>query len=124
MSKRKISDSFGDAFRGVGYVVKTERNFRIQIFASFLVMVLAVFFDLRKYEFIVLGLLITLVLILELLNSAIEKFLDVVSPRLSENVRLVKDIMAGAVVLASVCSVIIGAAIFLPYLFEFFGKKW
>jgi len=117
-----MSDSFGNAFHGIGYVIKNERNFRVQIFFATFVMVLATFFNLRKYEFIVLGLLITLVLILELLNSAIEKFFDVVSPRLSESVRLVKDIMAGTVVLASVCSIIVGLVIFLPYFFEFFRK--
>ncbi|HOX60930.1 MAG TPA: diacylglycerol kinase [Candidatus Magasanikbacteria bacterium] len=124
MGKRKISDSFQNAFCGLKYAWQHEQNFRIQIFGAIVVLLFALFFDLRKYEIVTIGLLITLVLILELVNSAIEHFLDVISPRLSDQVRAIKDIMAGAVVVASCGAIVIGIAIFWPYIFEFIGIKW
>lgn len=67
---------------------------------------------------IVILLLVLSVLILELLNSALEKFLDILKPRLQLHVARVKDIMAAMVLLASIGALVIGGMIFLPYIIE------
>jgi len=102
----------------VSFVFKNEQNFRVQVFCSFLVLLASCFFKLSKAEWIVIIFLIMLVITLEFLNSAVEKFADILKPRLDLQVQAVKDIMAGVVFLASSGAVIIGILIFYPYLIE------
>ena len=109
--------SFKHAAKGVKYVFKHEQNFRIQVFAAILILLLAFIWKLTRAEIIVILLLIFLVLILELINSAFEKFADILKPRLDLQVGIVKDIMAGMVFCASLAAVIIGLVIFWPYIF-------
>jgi diacylglycerol kinase len=118
MNLRRLAQSFKNAWRGLVYVYKNEQNFRIQILLSFLVIALLFIFGVRKEEAIVVFLLIILVLILEILNSAVEKFTDIVKPRLHEQVKLVKDILAAMVLFVSISTVIIGFFIFWPYFLD------
>lgn len=104
-----------DAIRGVRYVLRSEQNFRLQIFFTAIVIVGIIAFPLKSWEIILLIILITMVLTMELLNTAFEHFADVVKPRLHEQVLLVKDIMAGAVLLTSLSAAVIGVIIFLPH---------
>ena len=120
MKIKTLFTSFFNAFQGVKYVFVREQNFRLQIFISVIVLLLAFVFQLRIHEIIVILLLIFLVLILELLNSAVEVFVDVVKPRLSQQIKVVKDIMAGMVFLSAVGSAIIGIIIFWPYVVKLF----
>lgn len=120
MDYKRLISSFKDAYRGVKYVYTHEQNFRIQIFISILIILLMLFFNLSKGEIVVILFLILLVLILELLNSAIEKFLDVIKPRMHLQVALVKDIMAAMVLLASISSLLIGLVVFLPHIIDLF----
>jgi len=101
-----------------------EQNFRIQLFIAILVIVSIFVFDLRKSEIIVVLLLILSVLILEMLNSALEKFTDIIKPRLHYQVEIVKDVMAAMVFFASIGAVIIGMIIFWPHVFELLGKRF
>ncbi len=118
MSIKKLEKSFSYAFRGLVFVLRHEQNFRIQLFVGFLALVAAFFFHISLNQFLILLCMICVVLILECVNTAIEKVSDIVKPRLSEQVKIVKDIMAGAVLLASAFSLLIGICIFLPYLME------
>lgn len=104
------------ALRGLGYVVHHEPNFRIQLVTAFLVIVAGFAFSISRMEWLVIFLVISSVLVLELLNSAVEILVDLVKPRLHEYVRLVKDIMAAAVLIASIVAVVAGLLIFIPYL--------
>jgi diacylglycerol kinase len=122
MNIKRLFQSFKDAVRGVVYVFRHEQNFRLQVLAAILVLLGCWFFTMRKSEMIVMGLLILLVLILELLNSAVERLADVLKPRLSWQIQVVKDVMAATVFLASLGSLIIGIIIFWPYVFELFRQ--
>ncbi|HBB37540.1 MAG: Diacylglycerol kinase [Candidatus Magasanikbacteria bacterium GW2011_GWD2_43_18] len=121
MHIRHFFFSLGYALRGVWYVYRNEQNFRFQILAAIIVGILAWYFPLNDAERILVLLLIMLILILELVNSAIEKFTDIVKPRLHQHVQIVKDIMAGTVLVASVGSIILGLMIFVPHIIELFG---
>lgn len=110
--------SFGYALRGIGYTLQHERNFRIQCFVGLVILVLSFLFDMKSYEKIILSMMIAFVLVLELFNTTIEMFLDLLKPRLSSQVELVKDIMAGAVLIASIGSLFVGCIIFVPYIVE------
>ncbi|MFZ2190228.1 MAG: diacylglycerol kinase family protein [Candidatus Magasanikiibacteriota bacterium] len=124
MNLSRLVQSFKEAIQGVAYVFKHEQNFRLQVLISCLVLLLVWLFELSKAEMIVIFLLIILVLILELLNSAVEKLSDILKPRLSLQIGVVKDIMAGMVFLSSLGAVVIGLIIFWPHVFEFVERIW
>lgn len=115
---KHLKKSIRNALRGIKYAYKHEQNFRIQSFFAVIVIVLMLLLRVRKAEMIVLFLLIFSVLTLELLNSALEKFVDILKPRLEIQVGTVKDIMAGMVFLVSIASLLIGVMIFWPYLYR------
>ena len=90
ISIKQLRQSFWYALRGIGYVFRHEQNFRIEIIIAIVVVFWARWFGVRQYEFIVLLLLIFAVLTLELVNSSLEKFFDVVHPRLKYHVKVAK----------------------------------
>ncbi len=94
---------------------KTEQNFRIQTVLGLLAIALALYFRLVVWQFIFLIFLVMLVLTMELLNTALEYFTDLLKPRLNHYVYVIKDIMAGAVFMVALGSFVIGLIIFLPH---------
>ncbi len=120
MKVKRLFKSFYNAWQGIKYVFKQEQNFKIQLLISILVLLLIWYLPLSKGEMIVVILLIFIVLILELMNTAFEKLADVLKPRLFYQIGIVKDIMAAMVFLSSIGAIIIGLIIFWPYLFELF----
>lgn len=116
MTRGTFGTSVRNAWRGVVFVFRHERNFRVQLFIAALVLLAAFMLHISKAELMVVLLLIFLVLGLEIMNTAFEKFLDVVKPQLHEQVRVLKDIMAGVVLVSALGALVIGALIFLPYL--------
>ncbi len=118
MSKFK-SQGFGNTFRnarkGLRIVLKAEKNIRIHFCIGMLVMFLGVYLGLSSLNLCVLLLAIALVIISEMLNSAIEFGLDAIfRNKYSKMVGFAKDISAGAVMLATFVAVIIGLIIFVP----------
>ena len=115
---RRFLTSVSNAIHGLVYVFSHESNFRIQVVVSLIIMAMSIVFPLKGYERIVIMLLITFVLVLELVNSAIEKFTDIIKPRLHTHVGIVKDIMAATVLISSVGAALLGMIIFIPYIIE------
>jgi diacylglycerol kinase len=112
-----LAKSFKYAFKGLWYVVKTEQSFRIHVIASLIVIILMIYFQVSLWQAIILLLVITLVLILELINSIFEKIIDILKPRVHFYVQIIKDMMAAAVLIASVGALVVGIMIFAPYFF-------
>ncbi len=108
--------SFRYAFKGFYIVWKEEQSFRIQILAAVLVLILAFWLKIKLWEIIILVLISVFVLVLEILNSVLERVVDAMRPRINVFVEAIKDMMAAGVLLASVSSVIIGILIFWPYI--------
>ncbi len=108
--------SFSYAFKGISDALKSETNLRIHFIISIVVSLLAIYFKFSTVEYAILFLTIFLVIILEFVNTTIEKLSDIVHPDKSEEVRIVKDISAGAVLLSAIASIIVGAFLFLPKL--------
>jgi undecaprenol kinase len=113
---KKFWCSIASAWNGVKYVFNNEQNFRLQFFCSILVVIISLLLNLTRYERIVVYLLIFSILILEIINSAIEKFADVLKPRMDYHVKIIKDIAAAMVFLASIGSIIIGLMVFSPHI--------
>ena len=106
--------SFRYAFRGVRHMVRNEPNMRFHLVAAAGVLIAAAAFRLPLEQWAALVFAITLVLLGETLNTAIEAVLDLVQPDHHELVGVVKDLAAGAVLVASAGSVVIAAIVFVP----------
>ncbi|MBI5230195.1 MAG: diacylglycerol kinase family protein [Candidatus Magasanikbacteria bacterium] len=117
---RTLIKSFSCAARGIATVFREEQNFRIQLAGTFLVFMGMIYFQLKIWERSALMLVIIIVLVLELINSAMERFVDMTSPRLHAQAMDIKDIMAGAVFIASVGAAVVGVLIFFPYFLVMF----
>ena len=111
----RLRRSFVDAGRGIAHVYGKEQNFRIQVVMCLLVLAAIIFLPLRNWETVVLIILVMMVLTMEILNTAFENFSDLFKPRVHPYVRVVKDLMAGAVFITALGSLIIGVIILLPY---------
>ena len=112
---KKFFKSFRHAFRGLKYVLKNEQNFQLEILLGFFVIILMFVFDIRDWQKVALFLVIFSVLAVELINTILERVVDILKPRVHPYAQLIKDVMAAAVLMASIGAVVIGLIIFLPY---------
>ena len=113
-TRHSLLKSFKFAFEGIRTEFKKGRNFRIQILMGFIALILGVIFKINTQEWFDLIIVIASVLILELVNTAIEAIVDMVSPEIQDKAKIAKDVSAGAVLVASIASVCVGLLIFLP----------
>lgn len=113
---RSIASSFQNAGRGVLVAFRTERSFRLQSLAATVVILLMMLLPLTTLERVILLLAIAAVLVLELLNSMVERLVDLVKPRLHGYVRDIKDLMAAAVLIASLFAAAVGMIILFPHI--------
>lgn len=107
---------FKRAFVGVYQVLWPELSVKIEIIAGLVILLLAWLLPVSRFEF--LGLLVTVfaILLVEALNTVVERMIDLVEPRYHETVRQLKDVLAGLVLVAIVIAILIGVVIFWPYL--------
>ena len=111
---RKFIKSVSNAIRGFKCVFR-EQNFKVQIIFSIAVFILILLFDLRIWEIVVLIMMVTLVLVLEIINSIFERIMDILQPRVHPHAKAVKDMMASAVLVASLGAFFVGLLIFWPH---------
>lgn len=114
----KLINAFKHAFRGFGHALKHEMNFKIQFVVAAMVIMLGYYLNINSSEWIFIIGTIVLVLSLELLNSAIEKTCNLISKEYHPAIKIIKDIAAGAVLLAALGASIIGGIIFLPKIIQ------
>lgn len=106
--------SFSFAFRGLKLLIKTQHNSWIQIFLTVLVIFLGLYFSISQIEWMFLVISIGLVLMAEAFNTAFEFDMDLTSPVFHPYARDTKDVAAGAVLITTIISSIIGFIIFIP----------
>ena len=107
--------SFKYAFSGISYVLKTSRNFKIQLIFAVTSLLIGFLLQISQSNYVILIATIMSVLILEILNTSIESIVDLVLKKeFSSLAKISKDTSAGAVLLASINSVIIALYIFVP----------
>lgn len=117
---RRFFLSFRYAFEGLMTAFKRERNLKVHMIAAFLVVVFGFVFQLTISEWMILILTIAVVIIAELINTAIERTVDLVSPKYHPLAKEAKDIAAAACLISAVTSVIIGILLFGSKLYIFF----
>ena len=116
---KKLSNSFRAAFQGLRLVI-SEQTFQVMVLIALATIFLMIYFEVTFVEKLIIIFLIAVVLALELINTQIEKVLNILKPDYDQKVKIIKDISAGAVLLFCLGAIIIGILIFFPYFKEFF----
>jgi diacylglycerol kinase len=123
MRSRNIRESFRFAFSGLWYALRTQRNVRIHLIIAAGVVALGLWLGLSPTRWAVLVLTIGFVLASEMLNTVAEALVDLVSPGYHPLAKMVKDVTAGAVLLASIISAIVGLLVLGPPLWAWLFRE-
>jgi len=114
--------AFGHAFRGLGYVLKTQRNAWIHTVVTILVILVAALLHLSARDWAVLIVTIAMVWAAEFINTALEAVVDLASPRHHPLAKVGKDVGAAAVLLAALTAVLVGLLILGPPLWAYIQR--
>ena len=107
------------ALQGIRQFFSRDRNGKIQLVIGIIAIILGFTVSLTSYQWLLVLLCIGMVISLEMINSAIEKYCDLVTTDFHPGIKIIKDVAAGAVLVASIMSLIIGLIIFIPALVQF-----
>ncbi|MBK8848280.1 MAG: diacylglycerol kinase family protein [Bacteroidetes bacterium] len=115
-SVKKFVGSFKYAWQGLVHLFRHEQNAYVHLLALTVVVLAGFYFDIRNYEWVSIFICVGLVFCCELINTAIERIVNFVSPKYHKNAGVIKDLGAAAVLIAALISLIVAAIIFTPYL--------
>ena len=122
MRENKLVESFNAAIEGFLYVVKTERNMRIHFLSAIFILLLGIYLNFTPQELMILAITITLVLVAEMINTAVELIVDImIEKELHPIAKIIKDASAGAVLLTVVNAIVVGYLLFagkVPFTLE------
>ncbi len=113
-STRKFFKSFVYAFHGMKYFLLHERNGKVQLFIAATAVAASVGLGIAVTEWVAVLLCIAMVLGLEMVNSVVEKLCNTVQKEYHPEIKIIKDISAGAVLWVSIISAVIACIIFIP----------
>lgn len=114
--ERKIAESFKFAFEGVFYVLRTQAHMRVHFLAAIIVLILGILLKLDKHDILWIFISIIFVLITEMFNTMIEFLLDLLHPEIHPTCKIIKDMAAGGVLIASLNAIVAGVLVFGPSL--------
>lgn len=117
MRKPPFHKSFLNAFRGIFMMVKSERNFQLELAAFAVNLFLIFYLNLSILDSVLILMVSSGVLAAEIFNTAIEKICDIIQPEFDVRIGLIKDIAAGAVLLMAFISFVTGVLVYWKYLF-------
>lgn len=122
MKNRILKDSFRYAGQGIKAAFTGERNFRIHCFATILVIIFGILFQLPIQKWVILFFAIGFVLVCELINTAGESLVDMITKEYSVEAKKVKDLLAGAVLISAATALTAGIFVFIDPLIEFITR--
>jgi diacylglycerol kinase len=114
----RLISSFRYAWAGILYVLRSQRNFRIHLAITTLVVLLGLWLRLSWGEWAILALTIALVLMAEMFNTVAETAIDMATNHFHPLAKIAKDVAAGAVLIMAIIAVIVGALILGPHLID------
>ena len=117
---RKLAKSFDYAVQGIHYTFRSQQNARLHILAAIIVIAAGIFFKINPFEMGIVAVMILLVLVTEMINTAIEMMVDLITKEHREEAKIAKDVASGMVLVAALGSVIVGILIFVPYIVRYF----
>lgn len=112
MNVRGWLRSFRYAYDGFLYALSTQKNMKFHFFAAFVALLLALLLELDKIEILFILLAVSLIIVTELINTALEKAVDLAMPDRHPVAKIAKDVAAASVLAASVFAVIVGFVVF------------
>lgn len=114
MKKQTFLKSLAVALQGIAQFFARERNAQLHLVAALLVIVLSIALKISEIEWLFIALSISIVLITEIINTSLEKICDLISKDFHPDIKFIKDISAGAVLIAAIFSVVTACIIFIP----------
>ena len=117
-SVKALIKSFQHAFCGILTSFVIGRNIKVHYIAALAAILGGLYFGISKVEFLIILLISAQVICLEMVNTAIERTVDLVTSEYHIYAKIAKDVAAGAVLVAAIFATIIGGIIFLPYIFK------
>jgi len=122
MPLKRWIEHAGYAIEGILHAAKTQRHLRYHFYAAIAVLMFVFSIGVTRTEFLILSLAVIIVLLAEMMNTAIEATVDILSPEKAEKARIAKDVAAGAVLITSLGAAVMGAIVLYPYLGAFFSR--
>ena len=120
---RHLLKSFSYAWAGIVYAFHRDQNLRVHVLIAFLVIIASIYFKVNAFEMGILGVMILLVMVAEMLNTAIEKMVDLITTEHRENAKIAKDVASGMVLLTAVGSIVVGILVFYPHISRLFMHR-
>jgi len=116
---RKHTISFKNAFNGLVWSIKTQPNYRIHLFLSLISVAAGFYLKISYFEFLLIVFLITVGLVIETINTALEEATDAIDTKIREDIKITKDVSAAAMLIYAIGSALIAAMIFVPKIMKF-----
>lgn len=110
--------SFREAFNGLKHAFSEHPNFRIHLMFSLLVIFLAWYYKISRFDTLILILTIIVGFAVEFLNTAVESVCDLVTIEFRKDIKIAKDVAAAMMLVTALGSIIIGVLVFYPYIFR------
>ncbi|MDX9714729.1 MAG: diacylglycerol kinase [Dissulfurispiraceae bacterium] len=120
MPLRKWVHSANNAIEGIIFAAKSQRHVRYHLVFAAIVLILCLIMGVSRFDFMLLSIAIILVLLAEMVNTAIEHVVNLISPQYSEYARTAKDVAAGAVLITAFGAVFLGYIVIYPYIQKMF----
>lgn len=118
---RKHTISFKHAYEGLIAALSTQPNYRVHIFLSLISLVSGVYFKISYFEFLAIGILITIGLVIETVNTAIEETCDAIDESIRPDIKIAKDTAAAAMLIFAIGSAMLAGFIFIPRIILLFS---
>lgn len=106
--------SFNHALDGFVHNIKTQPNFRFHLIATVCVVLLGIYLEISAIEWLVIIFTVNMVLVAEMVNTAIEAIVDLITLETRQDAKIAKDVSAAMVLVSAIMAIAIGLFIFLP----------
>lgn len=120
-NKRSFISSVKDCINGLNFITVSEHNFKREVLLAIFTLIASYYLKVSKIEFIIILIVISLVIVSEIFNTAIEKTVDLCTREYNEIARIAKDVSACAVLTMCIFAFIIGIIIFVPKIIYLYG---
>ncbi|MEW6002716.1 MAG: diacylglycerol kinase [Nitrospirota bacterium] len=115
MPLRRWIDSTNNAIEGIIHAARTQRHLRYHLYSAVSVLILSYVLGLDRFDFLIVSVAVILVLLAEMINTAMEYIVDIISPEYTEKARIAKDVAAGAVLITAFGAAVLGYIVLFPY---------
>jgi diacylglycerol kinase len=114
----QVLKSFGHAWEGIKHASREHPNFKIHLLIALLALFFAIVLKFSRIEYIVLLIIILVVVMAELVNTAVEEITNLITVKWDKHAKIAKDVSAGMVLISAIGAIVVGLILFIPKLFS------